>query len=278
MGDQRQDTQPQSQESTRLFPTCATPGCPSLNITHDPSGLCFLCRGRPGEVVACPICNYWFVPGTACEHCLDVARNEENQRRHSETVLTEILGGPRPFDEHVRERFIVRPENEEAVAAVDAFDPRRESLYLYGANGGGKTFLAHVAARRLFGARFSVEILGPGALRRRIARDDLRHEEEEIKALSSVDVLVLDEFGKGKATEGVASWLLEIINRRFDNRKNGMIFTTNLDLNDLAKKLDDDTIPSRLYKMCKVIRVDPPAGVDWRTKTKPAELKNREGK
>ena len=58
------------------------------------------------------------------------------------------LGGVRARDEFTRENFTVTDKNKNAVESCDAFKPKTDNLYLFGATGTGKSHLAIIAARR----------------------------------------------------------------------------------------------------------------------------------
>lgn len=76
-------------------------------------------------------------------------------------------------------------------------------------------------------------------------------ETELLKAYSNVDFLVLDDFGVDRTTDWAFQLLYIIINRRYENMKI-TIFTSNLKLSELADKLGDDRITSRIQQMCKI--------------------------
>jgi len=75
-----------------------------------------------------------------------------------------------------------------------------------------------------------------------------------VERYSEVDLLVLDDFGVERTTEWSFQLLYIIINRRYENMKK-TIFTSNLDLKQLAEKLGDDRIPSRIQQMCQVVQL-----------------------
>ena len=81
--------------------------------------------------------------------------------------------------------------------------------------------------------------------------------------LTALPVLVIDDLGIGRDTEFAFQTLYEIVDGRYMAMKGGLIVTSNLSLDDLAAKLGDDRIPSRLASMCKVIRM---TGADKRVK------------
>ncbi|WP_084145914.1 ATP-binding protein [Anaerovorax odorimutans] len=80
-----------------------------------------------------------------------------------------------------------------------------------------------------------------------------------IKELSNVDLLVIDDLGKEKASEWSNSVIYTIINNRYEGYK-PLIVTTNLKIEELEKKLGEAVV-SRLIEMCDGIKMD---GIDYR--------------
>lgn len=84
---------------------------------------------------------------------------------------------------------------------------------------------------------------------------DPREKEREIERLSNVPVFVVDDLGVQKDTEHALTVLYEILDRRDMNLRHGLIVTSNLPLDMLAKKMGDDRITSRIAGMCRVVKV-----------------------
>jgi len=78
-------------------------------------------------------------------------------------------------------------------------------------------------------------------------------ESELVEKYSEVSLLVLDDFGVERTTDWSFQLLYIIINRRYENMKM-TIFTSNFNLAELAEKLGDDRIPSRIQQMCKIVK------------------------
>jgi DNA replication protein DnaC len=70
---------------------------------------------------------------------------------------------------------------------------------------------------------------------------------------STVPFLILDDIGSMKPTEWVLDILYLIINNRYENMLT-TVFTSNLDLSELAEKLGDNRITSRIARMGKIIK------------------------
>jgi len=69
---------------------------------------------------------------------------------------------------------------------------------------------------------------------------------------SEAEFLVLDDFGVEKTTDWTYQLLYTLINRRYENMKYTVI-TSNLSLEELAEKLDDERLTSRIKAMCTIV-------------------------
>ena len=88
-------------------------------------------------------------------------------------------------------------------------------------------------------------------------------ESDILKPYMKVDWLVLDDIGIEKVSEWSLQSLYILIDERYNNLKT-TIFTSNLTLDDLADKWNDDRIPSRIFSMCLMDRVKKLDKKDWR--------------
>ena len=183
---------------------------------------------------------------------------EADQIRENDRVLKasliQRLGGLRAYEQFTRKKFISSPCNMAAVEAVDSWDSSKENLYLFGPVGCGKSHLQAMAVRPNIEKNPS-----RGAIKKvyNICRairacQDARAESEIIETYSKLPVLGIDDLGVEKHTEFVIGIIYEIIDARYMNRPGGLIVTSNLSLSELAQKLGDDRITSRLAQMCKV--------------------------
>lgn len=75
---------------------------------------------------------------------------------------------------------------------------------------------------------------------------------EVLAKYSDAAYLIIDDFGTERSTEYVYSVLYLIVNRRFENML-PTVFTSNLDLDTIADRLNDDRITNRIVLMCKEI-------------------------
>ena len=104
---------------------------------------------------------------------------------------------------------------------------------------------------------------------RTVACDDPLSQTSELAVLSPVieaEVLVLDELGATKPTDWVRDTMMQIIGKRYNDKKL-TIFTTNyMDArrNPAEETLEDRVgvrLRSRLYEMCRTVELD---GDDYR--------------
>ena len=88
---------------------------------------------------------------------------------------------------------------------------------------------------------------------------DPLQEQAAVDDFVSVEVLVLDDLGDD--TPFSRQLLQEILDFRDFHYRAGLVVTSKYSLDDLATKLADDTIPSRLAGMCQVVEIQ---GIDHR--------------
>ncbi|MCU0239267.1 MAG: ATP-binding protein [Pyrinomonadaceae bacterium] len=156
-------------------------------------------------------------------------------------------------------------------------------LLLMGTCGIGKTHLAVSILKALTERGFSCLFYEFGSLLKEIQDSYNPHTQaSELKILANIfdaEVLVLDELGASKPTDWVRDTMAHIINTRYNDNKL-TIFTTNyLDdrKTDKEECLEDrigTRLRSRLFEMCKTIKIE---GKDYRQsfdKTVPAKSKN----
>jgi DNA replication protein DnaC len=152
-----------------------------------------------------------------------------------------------------------------------------ESVYIYGETGSGKTILAALMLLEEekqiwlnnpedeFGHHIDeskkCEFISVPVLLNKIRNSYNNTNPDEspqklIEHYSNIHLLVLDDFGVEKSTD----WVLEILYLIINNRYEGLrktIFTSNLDLKQLAASLGDDRIPARIERMGKVLKKTP---------------------
>jgi DNA replication protein DnaC len=214
-----------------------------------------LTLGSTMEFKPCPTCNNCEISiyANECYGCQQRAANE----RTYQMELAQLVG--RRFMPYTFDTFPVDVTNE-AIYTRAQKASIEENLFIYGPTGTGKTSLALSLLRRHTDSRRSVTgvvFTQPSKIAREVRScEGAAQERAAITKYAKAALLVLDDFGAEKATDFMVQLLYEIIDRRFMDLRGGMIITSNLPMKDLAMKLGDDRIPSRLVEMCAVLHLN----------------------
>ena len=212
--------------------------------------------------------NIWKFSSETCDVCLKKLREEEEIKQEikrnallqeqENKRLIELLN-EKGFKEFYFSSYEPTFETMVAFNACSNFDPLKDDLFLFGPAGTGKTHLAGAVIRNFKDSFF----IKHAQLNR--AMPGLKNEQYESKLNNfiSYPVLVVDDLGTAKQTDYADQVLYEILDGRMMSYQHGMIITSNLSLNDLAKRFGDDRLVSRIAGMCKTIKLD---GQDWRLK------------
>jgi DNA replication protein DnaC len=191
--------------------------------------------------------------------------NDEKEKELIRANRARALGGFRALDTFTLERFREDEFNATALAAAKAFDKRKENLYLSGPTGTGKSHLATIAARLHLTEKGGAVVTTTQMKIARAVRGSERaaKEDEVIERFFLSPVLVIDDLGVAKDTEFSLSVLYEVLHGRYMNRAGGLIVTSNMTLDEIAQKIGDDRLASRLAEMCrgKIYKI---AGADRR--------------
>lgn len=195
------------------------------------------------------------LPDGTCVACEQESEAAQALRRIHRERLVAMLG-ERGAEEFNFERFCSTPGTETAMSAAAGFAPEHNNLFFTGPTGTGKTHLGGAIASAWLWK------LGPAHVEfhkvpRLLRWFHLRKYSEyyaEIERLSRLRVLILDDLGVEKSSEYNLGTLYEILDARYIGKRNGLVVTSNLMPEDLAAKLDDDRLASRLFGMCSVYR------------------------
>ncbi|MGB9813502.1 MAG: ATP-binding protein [Thermovenabulum sp.] len=220
-------------------------------------------------------------PGTIAERerflqeQLEKQREEENRRRMEriERLFSQSRLGRR-FRQRTFETFEIRDYNKKALEIAldyaknfDNYKEKGEGLYITGGYGVGKTHLAAAIANYLIQNLKATVIFGNvttllGRIRYAYS-DSSQYEEDQImKELYDVDLLIIDDLGKEKPTEWVEEKLYTVINQRYEDYK-PIVVTSNLELEVIEQRLENcgGAIVSRIIEMCRGIKI---VGSDFR--------------
>jgi len=216
----------------------------------------------PSAWERCPGCDAEFLagqirPGTVCVLC----KQKEGEKERLRARIEQACGGERALRLFTREAFRVKEGNREAYEAVNRFNYRMDNLMLWGPCGTGKSHLAAILGRENANYDGMVIFSEPAPLLRSLRGLSVEEERARIDELVKVPVLILDDLGIEKDTEFAISTISEIVSHRLKADRNGLVVTSNLSLDALAAKLNDDRLTSRLAGMCQVIELK---GADYR--------------
>ena len=205
--------------------------------------------------------GYLTLKWNRCKYALAQNRKNKAAKALEKTKIPALYTGKSFAD------YKVDAENEGAVAWAKKIieEKSRQSLYISGNVGTGKTFLAALIAQELIKLGRSVIFQAVPKLLEKL-RDSYDENSEVsmskmIKELEEVDVLVLDDLGTEVSTEWAVERLFMILNERYLEKKQTLI-TSNYKLNELAIRLNNpkkakssgisgDRIASRIKQMCK---------------------------
>lgn len=194
-----------------------------------------------------------------CERIAQIQAREKGKQK----LLIEACLGIKGVKEFTFENYKESKENHEAYIACKNFNPSAHNLYLYGGCGSGKTHLAGAAWRKRVEDGLSCEFIKHPELSRMFRKKEAEEENVLLKKFSDYDILVIDDIGVGRSTEFSSQILYEILDLRISNYKNGLILTSNFSLEELASKMMDDRLSSRIAGICQIIKV---GGPDYRIK------------
>lgn len=202
-------------------------------------------------LVVCPECGQGRTPDRPCRGCEEkewqkqMKLKEEYEKKDRDIKR---LGGLLAYEDFTLEKY----DNKKAIESCEGFPDC--NLYIFGAAGTGKTHLATAVVRIYTNA----VVTKPQRIFRKIrgnGRSTAEDEQDAIEKYINQRILVIDDLGVDKRTDYSVSTLYEIIDGRLMNKRNGLIITSNLSLDQLAEKLGDDRIPSRISGLCRIVEI-----------------------
>lgn len=134
-----------------------------------------------------------------------------------------------------------------------------EGLMFLGQVGTGKTHLAasisnYIITRHIIPVKFGNITTLLGEIKNTYEGDSKKAENDIIRELSDVELLVIDDLGKEKPTEWSNSIIYRIVNNRYENYK-PLIVTSNYTVEELEKNVGEATT-SRIIEMCQGVRMN----------------------
>jgi DNA replication protein DnaC len=185
------------------------------------------------------------------------------KKKKAEEKLKKIFGSFKAMNYYTFQRFMQTEGNEEACDFAYRFDSKKDNLYMWGPTGVGKTHLAYAAAKMYALAGKNVVVSTPLRMVDSFRTKSELEKEDRFEEFTECDLLLIDDLGISKYTDFGLEVLCEILNRRTLQMRNGLIVTSNLSLDHLAKRNNDARLASRLSGICTVIEL---RGDDYRLK------------
>lgn len=229
------------------------------------SELKLLPENMEGEYIICPECKgEWRVleMDGLCWQCSEKKKFEARREKNFKEAMISFIG-IKGYDQYTLEKFKTLPGTEEAFETCKNFDPDRDNLYLHGACGSGKTHLAVATWRKFFDFKKSGAVYRQPDIMRLFRGREADEEFELLEKFDDHRCLVIDDLGVGKNTEFANQILYEIIERRTNAMRNGLIITSNLSLDEFAQKAGDDRLPSRIMGLCKRVKITSEKDYRW---------------
>ena len=218
------------------------------------------------------------------------AESVKQQQAKNRARIEELFGhsgmGAR-FKNRTFEKFCELPENRGALKAAQSYaqnfsrllaDPEayeKNSLFITGSKGTGKTHLAAAVANRLLMGGVPVVFVTMIDLLAKIkatfsAEQTTTSEAKLMQLYKSVDLLIIDDMGKELPTSWALSKMYEIINARYEDYK-PIIITSNYTAGELVKRLtpkdgDSMTADATVDRILEMAYTMPVAGESWRTR------------
>lgn len=182
---------------------------------------------------------------------------EEQKRIDERKREKEIkrLGGLRAYEDFTRENY----KNKAVLKALANFP--QENYYLWGPAGAGKTHAA-VAVLRDTACGQVVRMARISRWFRGFERTD--EESRAIKACADMTLLI-DDLGSEKMTEYLQGILFEIMDRRWQYKRGGLLITSNVSIEKLGEVIGDRTA-SRIAGLVGAKNMIKISGKDWRLK------------
>lgn len=206
-----------------------------------------------------------------CRDCVEKERMrrreveiEKKQKEYLDEKIN-MIGGALNFKNFTFEKYNPLTASQcEAFKACKEFNRIFHNLFLIGEAGVGKTHLATATLNEHYrqgSKRYRITEL----LRHFRIKRDAEAEQKLIDEFVDCPILVIEDFGVQKSTDWSIQIWWEILDRRIEAGRNGLIVTSNTGRSKLAESMGDK-ITSRMSGLCRVIKIE---GLDLRVNPKP---------
>lgn len=229
-------------------------------------GCAIIERIKPEMYVTCPTCNIeWskLMDSGLCPTCDNKKFEDEKRKRILEEKMKAVFGSIKAMNHYTFEQFKITDGNEQAYNKLHDFNAKVDNVYIYGECGLGKTHLAYATAKSYALNGRDVVVTTPLKVVDGFRTKSETEKEDKFDEYVEAEVLLIDDLGVSKYTDYALEILCEIMNRRTLQMRNGLIVTSNLSLDQVAKKNHDDRLTSRIAGLCSVIHLE---GDDYRLK------------
>ena len=186
-------------------------------------------------------------PNGLCPSCADFDKNKSE----NEDLMKRIFG-KNAYEKQTLEKFKTDTDERKKVHELALkFRPEKDNLYLYGVCRSGKTHIANAIAQEWFWIlRGSVAIYKLRYLVRILQSVRGYEQENEIINIAKKKLLIIDDIGIEKSSEWALGIIYDILEHRINQNLNGLIITSNHDIDSLAEKFGDHRLSSRINEMC----------------------------
>jgi DNA replication protein DnaC len=244
----------------------------------DKNGFCWTCgvleRVKTYTWVTCPKCRKeWskLREDGICSTCNEEREIEMRKVSERQKILSSIFGSVDNAIHYTFDNFDIVEGTETAFQKARNFNCERHNLYLWGGCGRGKTHLAYAVLIEHLKKDKSFAFVTPRELVSRFRFKKTEEELNELEHFSTIKLLIIDDVGVCKSTDHALEVIGDILNKRALKRRNGLIITSNLSLENLSKKNEDDRLPSRLAGMCEFAAIT--SKEDYRVKRQSAGMR-----
>lgn len=159
------------------------------------------------------------------------AQRKQREQEALKQAESKRLGGLRAYEDFTAEKYT----NKAVLEALRKFP--NENFYLWGKAGSGKTHAAVAVLREINDGL----VVRMGQISRELRSCETPEEEERVIEKYANSVILLDDLGSEKATEFLQNTLFEIMDRRWQNKRGGLIITANMSIDKLGGIIGDRT-------------------------------------